>query len=281
MNTNQAFSIRPMNRAEVDLAIEWAAIEGWNPGLHDAECFHAADPDGFLIGYLDDEPVGCISVVAYDAGFGFLGLYIVRPEFRGQGVGMKLWQVGMARLGNRNIGLDGVVAQQANYRKSGFRLDYRNIRYEGVGKPANPSGTVNLSAVSFDPLLAYDSRMFPVSRERFLRCWIRQPQAAGRAVIRNGTLAGYGLIRPCRHGCKIGPLFADGEDIAEDLFQALAAQAPGAAIYLDVPEANAAAVRLAERHGMQKVFETARMYTRQPPVVPIGGIFGVTTFELG
>ncbi len=281
MDTDQEFSIRQMNQAEVDLAIEWAAIEGWNPGLHDAECFHATDPDGFLIGYLGDEPVGCISVVAYDATFGFLGLYIVRPEFRGQGWGRKLWQAGMARLGNRNIGLDGVVAQQDNYWKSGFRLDYRNIRYEGLGKPANPSGMVDLSAVSFDRLLAYDSRMFPVPRERFLRCWIRQPQVASRAVIGNGALAGYGVIRPCRHGYKIGPLFADDENIAEDLFQALAAQAPGAAIYLDVPQTNVAAVMLAERHGMQKVFETARMYTRQPPAVPIGGIFGVTTFELG
>jgi len=36
-----------------------------------------------------------------------------------------------------------------------------------------------------------------------------------------------------------------------------------------------------ERHGMQKVFETARMYTGQPPAVPIGCIFGVTSFELG
>lgn len=281
MDTDHEFSIRQMNQAEVDLAIEWAAIEGWNPGLHDAECFHATDPDGFLIGYLGEEPVGCLSVVAYDATFGFLGLYIVRPEFRGQGLGQKLWQAGMARLGNRNIGLDGVVAQQDNYWKSGFRLDYRNIRYEGLGKPANPAGMTDLSAVSFDRLLAYDSRIFPVSRERFLRCWIRQPQAASHAVIGNGALAGYGVIRPCRHGYKIGPLFADDENIAEDLFQALAAQAPGAAIYLDVPQTNAAAVRLAERHGMQKVFETARMYTKQPPAVPIGSIFGVTTFELG
>jgi hypothetical protein len=65
------------------------------------------------------------------------------------------------------------------------------------------------------------------------------------------------------------------------LFQALCAQAPVAAIYLAVPETNAAGVMLAERHGMQKVFETARMYTRQPPAVPIGSVFGVTSFELG
>lgn len=281
MDTRREFSIRTMTRDEVDLAIEWAANEGWNPGLHDAGCFHAADPNGFLIGYLGADPVGCISVVAYDASYGFLGLYIVRPEFRGQGFGLKLWHAGMAHLGGRNIGLDGVVAQQGNYRKSGFHLDYRNIRYEGLGTHGNRSGVTGLSAVPFEQLQAYDSALSPAPRAQFLRAWISQPQAVGYASISSGRLVGYGMIRPCRNGYKIGPLFADDENIAEDLFRALATHAPGEAIYLDVPEPNTAGVRLAQRHGMHKVFETARMYTKESPSVPIDHVFGVTTFELG
>ena len=37
--------IRVMARPEIDTAIEWAAREGWNPGLADADAFHAADPE--------------------------------------------------------------------------------------------------------------------------------------------------------------------------------------------------------------------------------------------
>jgi len=281
MDERPDFSIRRMRRDEVDLAIEWAAAEGWNPGLHDAECFHAADPDGFLIAYLGKQAIGCISVVAYDAAFAFLGLYIVRPEFRGRGWGLKLWQAGMRQLENRNVGLDGVIAQQDNYRKSGFHLEYRNIRYMGTGGQPSATGLTGLSEVAFDELLAYDSAIFPVPRESFLRCWVRQPQAAGYARLRNGRLAGYGLIRQCRQGYKIGPLFADDSAIADDLFRMLAAQTAGAAVYLDAPECNAAALELAQRYGMQKVFETARMYTGQAPAVPIERVFGVTTFELG
>jgi ribosomal protein S18 acetylase RimI-like enzyme len=285
MNDGHDFSIRPMNRGEIDLAIEWAAAEGWNPGLHDAECFYATDPDGFLIAYMGKEPVGCISVVAYDAAFAFLGLYIVRPRFRGQGCGLKLWQAGMKQLGDRNIGLDGVVAQQGNYRKSGFHLEYRNIRYMVSGiQPGVQAGAAEAEALShapFDALLAYDRAIFQAPRERFLRCWVRQPEAAGYIRMRGGRLAGYGLIRPCRQGYKIGPLFADDESIADALFRALAAHAPGATVCLDVPERNAGALALAQRYGMQKVFETARMYTGQAPAVPINRVFGVTTFELG
>jgi len=284
MHNDPDFVIRRMQRAEVDLAIEWAAAEGWNPGRHDAECFYAADPNGFLIGYAGDEPVGCISVVAYDDSFGFLGLYIVRPAFRGKGFGLKLWQAGMAYLGTRNIGLDGVVAQQPNYKKSGFHLAYRNIRYEGVGRTTQAAATaelVSLSALPFEQLCAYDSELFPVPRSRFLHNWLAQPDATGFAALHDGRLAGYGLLRPCRRGYKIGPLFADNEQLADALFQALSECAVDAPLFLDVPETNPAAVMLAQRHGMQVVFETARMYTGPVPSLPIERIFGVTTFELG
>ena len=125
------YTIRPATRAELVRLIDWAAAEGWNPGLDDAEAFRAADPEGFLIGLLEDEPVAGISVVRYGDDFGFLGLYIVRPEHRGKGYGWAIWQGGMVRLQGRNVGLDGVVAQQDNYRRSGFVLAHRNVRYAG------------------------------------------------------------------------------------------------------------------------------------------------------
>ncbi len=124
------FQVRTMRREELAFAIDLAAREGWNPGLNDAECFFAADPGGFLIGELAGEPIGCISAVSYAGRYGFIGLYIVRPEFRGQGYGMRMWQAAMARLAGHNVGLDGVLAQQGNYAKSGFRLAYRNVRYQ-------------------------------------------------------------------------------------------------------------------------------------------------------
>jgi hypothetical protein len=89
------------------------------------------------------------------------------------------------------------------------------------------------------------------------------------------------VLRACQSGHKIGPLFADDEHIADDLFTSLIAAVPGETVFLDVPEANPAAVALARRHGMSSVFETARMYTKTPPDVPLARVFGVTSFELG
>ncbi|NJN46081.1 MAG: GNAT family N-acetyltransferase [Candidatus Competibacteraceae bacterium] len=270
-----------MSPAELNLAIDWAAAEGWNPGLHDVDAFYATDPSGFFIGKLDREPVAVISAVRYDDQFGFLGFYIVHPEHRGNGYGYQLWQAGMAYLGERNVGLDGVVAEQANYRQSGFQYAYANERYEGQGGGVFPVSVVSLDEVPFEQVLAYDTACFTRPRLAFLNRWIRQPQGAALGVLRGDRLAGYGVIRACRRGHKIGPLFADDADAAETLFQALACTVPDEPLFLDVPRANPEALALVERHRMQPVFETARMYTRGDPGVPVERVFGVTTFELG
>jgi hypothetical protein len=278
------YQIRAMTPREIQSAIDWAAAEGWNPGVNDAVCFHAADPDGFLAGLLDDELVATISVVKYGASFGFLGLYIVKPAHRGCGYGLSIWNAGLAHLGQRTIGLDGVVAQQDNYRRSGFSLAYRNIRYQGTSAAQLPVDRriVPLSAIRFDDLDAYDRSVLLADRQGFLKAWITQPQGRAIGVLRDDRLAGYGVIRPARIGFKIGPLFADDPALAEALFNGLVAHVPsGSTFYLDVPEANRAAVALAEHRGMSVVFETARMYSGQAPDVPVHRLFGVTTFELG
>ena len=92
------YRVRAMRREELDFAVNLAAAEGWNPGVHDAAAFFATDPGGFLIGRLDDVPIGCISAVRYGQGFGFLDFYIVVPEYRGSGYGMRLWESALERL---------------------------------------------------------------------------------------------------------------------------------------------------------------------------------------
>lgn len=277
-------TIRAMTRSELDLAVQWAADEGWNPGLHDADAFFTADPEGFLIEWLGDEPVAVISAVRYGERFGFIGFYIVKPGFRGQGLGLKIWQAAMARLAGRNIGLDGVVDQQPNYRKSGFRLAWNNARFQGVGGGAalaDPDvhglGDGDLAAV-----LAYDRPFFPDDRSAFLRAWLAMPGAVSLGIWQGGKLAGYGVLRSCRTGYKIGPLIADTPTLAARLFAVLqAGAAQGAPLFLDVPMNNPDAVALAQQHEMRVVFETARMYTLETPAMPQERLFGVTSFELG
>ena len=263
---------------------QWAGDEGWNPGNTDIQAFFATDPGGFLIGLLDGEPVTCISVVKYGQGFGFLGFYIVRPVARGKGYGIQTWNAGMARMAGRNVGLDGVPAQQANYRKSGFRLAWNNIRYEGpppVGEPPAGVSLVDARSVPFDRLAAFDRRFFSEARDSFLAAWITLPERAAMVALRDGKLAGLAVMRSCRTTSRVGPLFAESPDIAEALVSALADRTGAKAVAIDVPDINKAGVALVERAGMKPSFETARMYTGANPEVDYAGLFGVTSFELG
>ena len=283
METRQ-YTIRTMQPQDVTMAVEWAAAEGWNPGLHDAECYRVADPNGFLVGLLGDEPIAVISVIKYSAAFGFLGFYIVKPEYRGQGYGIQIWNAGLEYLKGANIGLDGVVEQQDNYKQSGFKLAYRNIRYEGLGGGDEPDNSriVALSTLPFEVVESYDRPFLPADRSQFIQAWINQPDCHALGVMQDGELAGYGVIRQCRSGYKIAPLYADTPELAEQLFLALKSRVSSSdPIYLDTPEQNQAAVSLAERHNMTVSFETARMYTQETPTLPVERLFGVASFEIG
>lgn len=276
-------SIRTMTRTELGTAVEWAAREGWNPGLDDAEAFFVADSEGFLQAERGGEVVGTISAVKYGKDFGFVGFYIVNPRERGHHHGWLLAEQALTRLEERRIGIDGVLAKQRQYAKFfGFEFAYRNLRYGGaVAGRAGVPEIVPVRNLSFDVVASYDRRFFPAEREAFLRAWLVMPHATALGWIEGGELRGYGVIRECREGFKIGPLFADRAEIAEPLFLALCEGTSGQPVFLDVPEVNVAAVALAQRHGMKEVFATARMYRGGIPALPMDGIFGVTTFELG
>jgi len=278
-----ALTIRTMRPEEISIAVDWAAAEGWNPGLADAACFASVDPEGFFIGEIDGAPAATVSCVNYDARFAFLGFYIVRADLRGGGYGLQIWNAAIAHAGARVIGLDGVTAQQDNYRKSGFQLAYANVRYGGtVAAPAAPrADVIALSDVPFAAVEADDATVFPAPRSAFLQAWIGAPGHVGYAIVRDGRLAGWGVIRPCRKGFKIGPLVADDRGAAEAVLSALLARVGGGEIFLDVPGINREATALAEDLGLAPVFETARMYTGGIAPLRLERVFGVTSFELG
>ena len=289
---SKRLDIRQMARQEVDQLIGWAAQEGWNPGLHDAEAFWATDPDAFIAAELDGELIGGGAITSYAGEFGFMGFFIVRPQFRGHGYGNTLWHARRDRLLKRlhsgaSIGMDGVFEMQAYYAKGGFSFSHRDIRYRAdiLGQADVVTGSsdqiIPISKVPFDQLAEYDRTCFPAPRPAFLKAWIAQPTALSLGCLREGNICGYGVVRRCRDGSKIGPLFADDLLAALKLYAHLADFASGQPLFLDVPENNSHALELVRRYGMVEAFGCARMYLGPAPDIAHHRVYGVTTFELG
>jgi Acetyltransferase (GNAT) domain/Acetyltransferase (GNAT) family len=270
-------------------------------GLGDAEAFYAADNDGFFIGELVDStssttPVACISAVAYNDTYGFIGCYICHPEHRGKGYGLAVWRAAMAYLGERTIGLDAVLVQQANYSTCGFHLQHRNVRYSGSIAAADlpvssHSHIVALERDTFVKVEEYERPIFGVSRTAFLEKWLDGSSGrTARVYMHDGVVRGYGVIRPAHDGFKIGPLFADTVAVAEALFTAVVKHATAAEaassggsvkVHIDCPDVNAEATALAARYGLAPAFECARMYKGTVPSLDLKRTFGSTCLELG
>lgn len=285
--TEPAFVIRSMTREEIGTALDWAQDEGWNPGIFDADAFHAADEKGFLIGMLGDEKIAMISAIRYGEGFGYIGFFAVKPAYRGNSYGLKIWEAALARLSGRMIGLDSVMTTQDFYAQSGFRSAHRNIGYRCKGGGPMPpmalcEKIVSLPALSLNDIVAYDRDFFPEARREFFQKWIGIPYSTVIGIKEHDKLVGFGVMRPCREGMKIAPLFADTPEIAETLFMVMRAQTREEEnIFIDMPESNPAAMALARRYNMDIVFETMRMYTQTIPDLSVSRTYGVTSPELG
>lgn len=278
------YIITRMSKDEIPIAVAYALQEGWNPGCHDHECFYQADPRGFFAGKLNGKIIAVGSAVVYDEHYSFCGFYIVDPNYRGEGYGLALAKSTMDYIGSRNAGLDGVLSMVEKYERFGFKVAYHNARYTGINLPIKASKNqdiIPLSDVSFEHLCEFDRHYFPAPRPSFLRCWINQKGGLSLAYVNHGQLLGYGVIRECYQGYKIGPLFADSPDIAEELFKQLALHANNQPVTMDIPECNPHALDLVARYPMEKGFATARMYLNNPLMIDMNNVYGISSLELG
>ena len=272
--------IRPLTLSETKTLVDWARLEGWNPGRSDAVPFHAADPKGFLGCFVGDRLASAIAAVRYGADFGFIGLYIAHPDFRGQGLGRRVWDAGLAHLAGRTIGLDGVPEQQANYHSAGFEAAYETVRWSGTLAGRADACVRPLTPDLFPAVTRFDRRHFSAERATFLAAWLAPPRVA-KVILRDGAVRGYAVVRHCVDGCKVGPLFADTPADAEALLAACAPETAGAVLHIDVPVSQRAFSDGLAARGFSRGFLTARMYRGPAPMIDLGGVYGVTSLELG
>lgn len=267
--------------------VNWAEAEGWNPGPKDAEVFFATDPEGYYGYYHNGELIAGGSIVSYNGRFGFMGLFIVKPEYRSAGIGKQLWHQRRDTLLSRlndgaSIGMDGVLAMQPFYNQGGFEIAFRDERYVRTGAAYEVHNNISpIIEDDVDAILAYDADCFGFARPQFMQPWLFLPGNKTFKYTEDNIIKGFAVVRKLISGYKIGPLFADNAAIVEELYKAGLNAAQGEQLYIDIPVCNEAAVEMVSEYDAEYVFECARMYYGRPPKVDMYRVFGITSFELG
>ncbi len=216
-----------------------------------------------------------------------MGLFIVKPEFRGIGLGKKLWYQRRDLLLTRlektaSIGMDGVVDMQTFYSKGGFKIAFIDKRYERSGNEFKIDANIsNIIPSDFDKIIDYDSECFGLARPQFLIPWLNMPGSFYYKYEENSKIKGFAVLRKATIGYKIGPLYADNALIADELYKACLNSVIDESVFMDIPMNNNEAVELVLRYDAKYVFECARMYYGQPLKAHHGKVFALTTFELG
>lgn len=277
-------TIGAMDEAMAGLAWSWAELEGWNPGIEDHRLLPLIDPAGCLAMHIEADGtlrmIGAIAAVNY-GGYGFVGMLLMDPAFRGKGYGKRLIAQATDHMaGLPNVGVDAVLPMVPVYEKLGLKRAYGTVRHR------LPAGTLLpvrqarlLEAADLEELIAYDASVFGLSRGAFLKRWTRNSRADTAVLRRNGRIVGFGVVRDCLSGRKVGPLFADDEEAAIDLLGVLLSRKPDRHHYLDLPDLPG--------HGRSLVTDAAsdfsciRMYTGLSPRQDETRVFGNTTFEMG
>ena len=274
--------LRPLTRSDLDFAHGLSRLAGWNQTLLDWERFLSLAPEGCFLAEKDGQPAGTTTTTSYGSALAWIGMVLVPPDFRRQGIGTSLLEGAIRHLreekGIACIRLDATPEGRPLYEGLGFREDWGLRRWvrEATGDLSS-AGADETGALS-EIHLALDRAVFGVDRKELL-----QSLAAGSIRSRFAADGSFGFCRAGERASYLGPLTASSPDSGLELARDLAAAAPtDRPLFWDLPDPNNAATHLAERLGFRPVRVLTRMWLGEAalPCDPMR-MFGIAEPGLG
>lgn len=287
-------NFRYMDERDLNMVFSWCKEEGWNVGVHDPSLYYRLDPKGHMLFLKNDEPVGAISIIKHRNDFFTLGPFIVKKEYRSLGYGTKIWQQAMKTIEKNiqaaTIALYSIPTQVDRYQKLGFKpalntqgwqMKNQPLTQKKIGSECEIITPDRISAISL-----YDESIFAVSRKTLLSDLITLSSVTGFMLKDENGVTGFGIIRPCVDGYRVGPLFANAAENAKKLFLRLLEAVGEEKIVIDMPSDNKNAIMFAQYFSLTPIFngDTNIMFKGEPPENFLKNIdkhYGVFSLEIG
>ena len=260
-----AVTLGPLGEGDTDDALALSTVEGWNQTAADWRRLTRLEPSGCFAARDGRRMVGTVTTTTYGRALAWIGMMIVHPGSRGQGVGAMLMRSALDYLhglGVASVKLDATPAGRPLYESLGFTAEAELERWQGVARPRGDGPGPRVAGdQSSRALLPLDRAAYGADRSRLLEM-LAAEGSGGPLVARSpddGSPEGYALARDGRIATYIGPVVATTVGAAGSLLDGMLTRFAGAEVCLDLHtggplEPGALAERgLSKRRGLTRM----------------------------
>jgi GNAT superfamily N-acetyltransferase len=254
------FHLRVMIAADIPAGMRLKEIAGWNQTQGDWKRFLHASPAGCFVAESDGRVVGTAATIAYEGRFAWIGMVLVDPVARSQGVGTKLLEKTIEYLdgcGVPSMKLDATPQGKPLYEKLGFVSEYEIERWQLQHAPL-PGAVPEGNPGELADVLQLDRDIFGADRGELLRSVAQEAPAFALQTRRDGRLTGYAFGRKGSRADHLGPWVAQDEISARRILDDFLRRSCQPMVFVDGMRRNPWALDLLRDHG----FEFARPLTR-------------------
>ena len=257
-------SIRKMMEEDIPAGLRLCRAAGWNQVAGDWKQFLDLDQGDVFVAVKEDVVVGTVSTMRYDNRFAWIGMMLVDPEQRRQGIAASLMEHAIAHLGEVPcIRLDATPMGREVYLHFDFKEEYvLNRMIAEKVKPDQPvvSAARRMTAAGLLPVFAWDREVFGANRHFLLEQYWKTAAQMAFVAVENDILTGYCFGKKGFAFDSIGLLVAKDATIAKQLVTAIALAQTANPLLIDVPEIHIEFIVWLESLGFRQQRQLIRMY---------------------
>ena len=255
--------IRQMRNADIPAAMRLKHAAGWNQTPADWQRLLRLEPEGCFVAERDGIVAGSTTAVRYGSEMAWLGMVLVLPAFRRQGIARALVRHALDWLdlgGTRTCGLDATSMGKPLYEQVGFASTELIERWE---RPplGNPSSKTQIAARRVGRLPSVleriDREACNYDRSRLLRDLCTDADVTG--VI---CPQGFAFGRPGSSAWFVGPCVAKNSQAAATVLRGSLEEQQDKRVFWDFLPSNQSARELAAELGFRPVRRLERMMLR-------------------
>lgn len=259
-----------MTPADISAGLELSRAAGWNQTERDWGLFLRLSPEGCRVAVMEERVVGTVATAPYEGRFAWIGMVLVDPAERGQGIGARLTAEALDALKDMpSIRLDATPAGHAVYQKLGFVDECRLSRMvtsafsERPAPPRNPARPMtkdDLPAVSI-----FDRQVFGADRHLTLGWMFDGAPEYAWVIEERGQILGYMFGRRGFNFESLGPVVAHDQRAARRMVSACLNRQAGKPFIIDASHHDADWRAWLESIGFREQRPFIRMFYRDNP----------------